>query len=54
MNDFLSMVIEMIAKCLKEHGLLKTCLALMGVLAFVAVIVIGWQLPEIIRAVQGR
>lgn len=30
--DFLSMVIEMITKSLKEHGLLKTCYALMGFL----------------------
>ncbi|STZ03638.1 Uncharacterised protein [Moraxella equi] len=54
MNEFLSMVIEMVTKSLKEHGLIKTCLAIIGILAFVAVIIIAWQLPDIIRAVQGR
>lgn len=58
MFEFLAKVIEMTTKSLTEHGLIRTCLALMGLLAFCgAVVLLGvlaWQAPEIIRALQGR
>lgn len=53
MFDFIAKVIEMTTKSLKEHGLIKTCLALMGLLVFVATVVFVWKLPEIILAIKA-
>lgn len=53
MSEFIAKVIEMTTTSLKEHGLIKTCLALMGVLVFVMAIVFVWQLPEIILAIKA-
>lgn len=52
MFEFLAKVIEMTSKSLTEHGLIKTCVALMGLLVFVASIVFVWRLPEIIMAIR--
>lgn len=54
MSEMIAMVVEMITKCLREHGFLKTCYALMGILLFFTVLILAWQAPEIIRALQGR
>lgn len=54
MNEFLATVIDMVTKSLKEHGLLKTCCVLIGLFGFIALCLLVWQLPDIIRAVQGR
>lgn len=54
MVEFIAKVIEMATKSLSDHGFIKTCLAFMGLLALVAVVVLAWQAPEIIRAIQGR
>lgn len=51
--DFLSTVIEMIAKSLKEHGLIKTCYALMGFCAFIGFLILCYKLPEIILAIKA-
>lgn len=57
MFEFLAKVIEMTTKSLKEHGLIKTCLALMGLLFFCGLVVLlgvlAWQLPEIILAIKA-
>lgn len=58
MIEFIAKVIEMTTNSLKEHGLIKTCLAMMGLLVFFGAVVflgvLAWQAPEIIRALQGR
>lgn len=53
MFDFIAKAIEMTTKSLTEHGLIKTCLALMGLLTFVATVVFMWKLPEIILAIKA-
>ncbi|MDO4223605.1 MAG: hypothetical protein Q4D05_06230 [Acinetobacter sp.] len=42
----------MITKSLKEHGLLKTCYALITLFAFMAMCLFIWRMPEIIQAVR--
>lgn len=53
MIEFIAKVVEMTTKSLKEHGLIKTCLALMGVLMFFVAIAFVWKLSDIILAIKS-
>lgn len=53
MYDFLAMVIEMITKSLKEHGLLKTCYALIGLVGVLILLVLAFKLDVIILALKA-
>lgn len=39
--------------CLRKHGLIKTVLALCGLFLFAIVLILAWQLPEIILAIKA-
>ncbi|MFA9486949.1 MULTISPECIES: hypothetical protein [unclassified Moraxella] len=43
----------MTTKSLKEHGLIKTCLALIGLMLVLAMMIFVWKLPEIILAIKA-
>ncbi|WP_264673373.1 hypothetical protein [Moraxella bovoculi] len=43
----------MTTKSLTEHGLIKTCLTLMGFLMLFVAFAFVWKLPEIILAIKA-
>lgn len=54
MLDFLSTLLDAVTDCLKKHGFIKTSILLMTLLFSLAIVILSWQLPDIIRAIQGR
>lgn len=40
--------------CLRKHGFAKTALTLCGLFLFATLLILAWQSPDIIRALQGR
>ncbi len=53
MTEFLSMVIDMVTKSLKEHGLFKTCFVLMGIIGVLVLLVLAFKADAIILAIKA-
>lgn len=53
MFEFLAMVIDMTTKSLKEHGLLKTCYALTGLIGVLVLLVLIFRLDVIILTIKA-
>lgn len=53
MTEFLAMVVDMITKSLKEHGLFKTCFILMGMIGVLILLVLAFKMDAIILAIKA-
>lgn len=53
MRDIFSILTEAIMECLKKYGLIPTVLVLVLLLFALSLLVLVWQLPEIIIALKS-
>lgn len=52
-NIDLSGIVEAIMKSLEKHGLIPTVLTITGLLIFASLLILSFQLPEIILAIKA-
>lgn len=53
MNDYITILMEAIMKSLEKHGLIPTAITIIGLLIFASLLILTYQLPEIILAIKA-
>lgn len=53
MKDYITKTTEAIMDSLEKHGLIPTVMTLIILITFITVMILAWQLPEIILAIKA-
>lgn len=53
MSDFITRITESVMKSLEKHGLIPTVVTIIGLLFFASLLILAYQLPEIILAIKA-
>lgn len=53
MDDYITRIVEAVMKSLEKHGLIPTAMTIIGLLLFAVILIIAYQLPEIILAIKA-